>query len=174
MAHPTASPWPAFDAAVLQWLALRRRPALTLLMRAATMAGDKLTLTAIGLGLWASQGPWTHLALPLGVGAAAGGVSAQAIKRLFRRPRPSATISDFLSIAGDPDVYSFPSGHTAASFGAAVAILGPAGVAGWVALAAAHLVGVSRMYLGAHYPSDVLAGVLLGSLVGAASNLWFF
>ncbi len=171
---PDPARWHARDAAALQWLAARRRPALTLLMRAATMAGDKVTLTAIGLGLWASQGAWTHLALPWGVGAAGGGLAAQGIKRLFRRLRPSATIADFRSIAGDPDVFSFPSGHTAASIGAAIAIAGHAGAAGWIVLAVAVLVGISRMYLGAHYPSDVAAGALLGGAIGAAANLWFF
>ena len=63
---------------------------------------------------------------------------------------------------------SFPSGHTAASF-AAVFALKAAGSPLWKpALAVAVVIAFSRLYLYVHWPSDVLAGVLLGAAVGWA------
>lgn len=63
---------------------------------------------------------------------------------------------------------SFPSGHTAASF-AAVFALKTAGSPLWKpALAAALVIAFSRLYLYVHWPSDVLAGALLGAAVGWA------
>jgi len=63
-------------------------------------------------------------------------------------------------------MYSFPSGHTATAFAAAVVLMyGSPGV-GLLALFAAALVGFGRMATGVHYPSDVIAGALLGSIVG--------
>ena len=63
-------------------------------------------------------------------------------------------------------IYSFPSGHTATAFAAAVVLVyGSPGI-GMLALLAATLIGLGRMATGVHYPTDVLAGALLGSLVG--------
>lgn len=63
-------------------------------------------------------------------------------------------------------IYSFPSGHTATVFAAAVVLVyGSPGI-GLLALLAAVLVGFGRMATGVHYPTDVIAGALLGSIVG--------
>ena len=62
--------------------------------------------------------------------------------------------------------HSFPSGHTAAAFAAAVALFACHRKAGTIALFLAFLMGFSRLYLFVHYPTDVLAGALLGVLFG--------
>ena len=69
------------------------------------------------------------------------------------------------SIGGRPDSFSMPSGHTTAAFSAAVVL---ATLPGWeiAAPGMASLVGISRMYMGAHYPTDVAAGAVLGSVCG--------
>lgn len=59
---------------------------------------------------------------------------------------------------------SFPSGHTNAAFSAAGLLIGLFGGVFWAALIPAFLVGYSRIYLGVHFPLDVLAGALLGFL----------
>ena len=87
------------------------------------------------------------------------------IKAFFRRRRPFARIVEALVIGKKPGSWSFPSGHTGASFASAWILaqvwprLAPAffGVAGTV--------GFSRIYVGAHYPGDVLSGALLGMLL---------
>lgn len=68
----------------------------------------------------------------------------------------------------EPKDSSFPSGHTAATFAAAVALVMYYRVKGLPALGAALLVAVSRIYLCMHYPSDVLGGILIGSACGVA------
>ena len=66
----------------------------------------------------------------------------------------------------EPTDSSFPSGHTAALFAAAVALVAYYKVKGLPALGVALLVAISRIYLCMHYPSDVLGGILIGSACG--------
>jgi undecaprenyl-diphosphatase len=71
------------------------------------------------------------------------------------------------------DEFSFPSGHTAAAF-VMVSILGsfyPVLLLPLVILAS--FIGISRVYLGVHYPSDVLAGAILGIVCGGVAK-WMF
>jgi undecaprenyl-diphosphatase len=62
------------------------------------------------------------------------------------------------------DDYSFPSGHTTAAFCIAVMIALTIPHLSVIAISIAIAVGISRMYLGVHFPSDVLVGMLLGSI----------
>lgn len=66
----------------------------------------------------------------------------------------------------EPTDSSFPSGHTAALFAAAVALVMIYKVKGLPALAVAFIVALSRIYLCMHYPTDVLGGMLIGSACG--------
>ena len=65
---------------------------------------------------------------------------------------------------------SFPSGHTTAAFGACVPVflLGNKRVS-WTALLFGLLMGIARIYLCVHYPSDVVAGFLVGTLAGCCA-----
>ena len=90
-------------------------------------------------------------------------VSGQVIGRI----RPYLADSSIQALIPAPlTMYSFPSGHTATAFAAAVVLVyGSPGI-GLIALLAAALVGFGRMATGVHYPTDVIAGALIGSLVG--------
>ena len=68
-----------------------------------------------------------------------------------------------------PDSASFPSGHTATAFAAAVAVALIYPRLGRPLLALAVVVGISRVYLGMHYALDVTAGMVLGIAVGFAA-----
>ncbi len=163
----------AFDEAVLV-SAQRWRPCLvTRVMRALTVLGDASTWALVSSVLVLQGGTARHTGLLMGASALVAALLAQTLKRICRRKRPSTGIRGFLALAENPDVFSFPSGHTAAATAVAIALSsgGPHGPP-YVALAIG--VGISRVYLGAHYPLDVTAGALLGCLAGVLTRLFLW
>jgi undecaprenyl-diphosphatase len=112
-----------------------------------------------------------HLGLRLGAAATLATAFSQALKRSLTRARPDSAIAGFEALAVNPDRFSFPSGHTAAAFGVAIAFAGEPFGLGPLALLLAVGIGLSRVYLGAHYPLDVAAGATLGVFAGLASRL---
>ena len=93
------------------------------------------------------------------------------LKNMFRRIRPFNVMLDLMALVPKPGSYSFPSGHTTTAFAAAtvIAIFLPRkyGILGYILAA---LIGFSRMYLGVHYPTDVLVGIILGIFIGIVSS----
>lgn len=86
------------------------------------------------------------------------------LKNLIARTRPYEVISGLTSLIGAQHDFSFPSGHTGSSFAAAVVMFrGLPKKIGVPALVFAFLMGFSRLYVGVHYPSDVLCGALIGT-----------
>lgn len=102
------------------------------------------------------------------VGAVGAGTYAM-VKRGTSRPRPYQALRDIAAGARALDAFSFPSGHTLHAV--AFTLVAGAYYPGLLAMLAAFalLTAVSRVMLGLHYPSDVLAGAALGSLIAAAS-----
>jgi undecaprenyl-diphosphatase len=100
---------------------------------------------------------------------AVGGFLVHVAKHAVPRSRPAADAAieaRVNDLSGGLRTRSFPSGHAQTAFGAATVVLAESGAAaGAIAFGAAVLVGVSRVYLGAHFPSDVLAGALLGVVI---------
>lgn len=85
------------------------------------------------------------------------------LKHAIARPRPCWRHPQVKMLISVPRDYSFPSGHTFASFAAAASLWywkRPVGMAAWVV---ALLIASSRLYFFVHYPTDVLAGALLGT-----------
>jgi undecaprenyl-diphosphatase len=146
-------------------------PWRTRLAKALTRAGNTSSWTLAVLGLVVAGGSFTVLGARLAAGTLLGTLFSQTLKRSLHRPRPTSAIVGFEALAENPDRFSFPSGHTTAAFAAAVALAGaPFGI-GPAALALAIGIGMSRVYLGAHYPLDVAVGVVLGTTAGALSRL---
>ena len=127
-------------------------------------------------GVFLAQGRWRSVRARHGVVAAAlasvvGLEAAHVISGLWDRPRPYEAYPEIahLFVAASPDP-SFPSDHATVAFAIAVSILLRTRRLGLVALAMAITVALSRVVVGTHYPSDVLAGALLGTL--AALVVW--
>lgn len=88
------------------------------------------------------------------------------LKPLVARPRPCWINESVEMLVRVPEDYSFPSGHTMASFAAAGALLFIGERKGIWAVLLAVLMGISRLYFYVHFPTDVLAGVVLGLVCG--------
>lgn len=93
------------------------------------------------------------------------------LKPLVGRMRPFTVNTGVELLINAPKDFSFPSGHTAASFAAAFALLFVKNKLWIPSMILASLIAFSRLYLYVHYPTDVLAGILLGLIVGVAANV---
>jgi undecaprenyl-diphosphatase len=91
------------------------------------------------------------------------------MKQLIKRSRPCDALVRVKKRVSPADLFSFPSGHTAAAFVIATLLSDVFPSLTIPAYLWALSVGVSRMYLGVHYPTDVLAGLLIGILSAAAA-----
>ena len=87
------------------------------------------------------------------------------LKNMIARPRPYTLYPDIPLYVPRLHSYSFPSGHAASSFVAAVALFQFYKKSGITAITLATLIAFSRVYLFMHWPTDVLAGALLGTLI---------
>lgn len=162
----------AFERAALLRLHTGRRRGLVLALAAITWSGATIgwgvLVIALGVTGVLVEGTRAAMAELLAAGAASGvtAVLANGLKLLVRRPRPWLTLPELQPLAAPRERWSFPSSHaaTSAAFAAALLVVGhplAAVVAAW-----SLVVAFSRVYLSLHYPSDVLAGAVLGVGIG--------
>jgi undecaprenyl-diphosphatase len=97
----------------------------------------------------------------------------KSVKHISRRPRPCEQEPHCWATVLPPDQFSFPSGHTITAFGIAVALGMLYPHAEPELLFAAACIGASRVLLGMHYLSDVVAGALFGAVIGYGSHVLF-
>ena len=159
----------AFDLAVRSWVHQFASPAMTWAMIAISWLGYSILIVELVVALavflllsWRRAAAWLAISMS---GALALDLS---LKYAFHRPRPP------VFFGAEPHSYSFPSGHALCSFcfyGVMAGLI--AGrvqsraqrIAVWMAAALLVIsIGVSRVYLGMHYPSDVLAGYLAAAI----------
>ncbi|WP_018924007.1 phosphatase PAP2 family protein [Salsuginibacillus kocurii] len=111
---------------------------------------------------------WLHTGLIGIITVAASMAAGFLIKTLFFRPRPFMTDLEMELLLTHNGASSFPSNHTLAAFALAFAVWFMHKNMGRLFLAAAFLTGISRIYVGHHYPFDVLASVIIAGLISYA------
>lgn len=120
-----------------------------------------------GLGFVLSIGSQRRVGLAILAALGAGLIIVLALQFIILRPRPQ----DMRFIWPTPNFPSYPSGHTAASFSVAIILMLAYRRWVWwlVAIGGALMISLSRLYLGHHYPSDVVGGFILGTSLGLAA-----
>lgn len=144
--NPLVEAYTALGNGGLLWIVL----SLALLLWKPTRKAGALALTALLLGFLCTNVVLKHLAA---------------------RPRPWLDVAGLIPLVNEPDPNSFPSGHTCAAFAAGMVWTRTLPKRWMRALAAvlAVCMGLSRLYVGVHYPTDVIAGALIGSLCARAA-----
>jgi len=120
-------------------------------------------LAGLAVLWWLGSDYWKRELLVLIVSILVAALVVFVVKLIVRRRRPEGEWGKFYR---STDPHSFPSGHAVRAMMLAVIMLGMSPVTGLVLLVWAPLVGLARVAMGLHYLSDVLAGMLLGVVIG--------
>jgi undecaprenyl-diphosphatase len=154
------------DLRLSEYMRIAEKPGL-LRTLAAVLAhsGDSwFWLAGLGLIWWLGSDYWKERAIILIVSILVTAVVVFAVKLLVRRKRPEGEWGKFYR---STDPHSFPSGHAVRAVMLAVVVLGLGPLwLGMVLLVWAPLVGLARVAMGVHYLSDVIAGMVLGLVIG--------
>ncbi len=155
-----------FDFAVLDFIRENiANPVLDVFMKIITTSGDAgiiwIAATILCLVFKRTRKAGVCMAVALILGLL---ICNLTLKPIIARPRPFMTREDIELIIKAPSGFSFPSGHTVSSFAAATGLFIYHRRLGIAALIWAFLIAFSRLYMYVHYPTDVIAGMLIGIL----------
>ena len=167
-----------FDNSVRDFMAQHQTRAMRSFMRYVSLFGDWPGHTTLGLMLLAiawvgGSKKWTRIFLSMLIAMSIAGVAGHVIKRAIPRPRPSVhTAVRWGGPRFSSKYHAFPSGHVGASTAFFSVLIFARRRIGLACLPIPILIGFSRMYLGAHYLSDVVCAAVLGVL--CAALVWRF
>jgi membrane-associated phospholipid phosphatase len=151
---------------------LRWAPLTVVFVLASTWFVKWPLIVAIGCAGDAKRRCFPRAAFAAALAVTTAALLVTVLKDIFDRARPPEADPSVSPIGIVPDSASFPSGHAATAFAAAVAVALVYPRLGKPLLALAALVAVSRVYLGVHYVLDVAAGTMLGVAVGVAAAMF--
>ncbi|HET9800388.1 MAG TPA: phosphatase PAP2 family protein [Chthoniobacterales bacterium] len=168
-----------FDASVAQFMANHQTLAMRSFMRNVSRFGDwwshfLVGLVCAGIAWWRGNKKWTRIFLAMLIALSIAGIAGRVIKVSTGRARPSVKIEQGWNGPrfSDSKYHSFPSGHVDASIGFFGVLLLARRRVGLAFLPIPILIGFSRLYLGAHWLSDVVCAMLLG--IVSALAVWQF
>ena len=159
----------ALDRSAVEWMSSLHWPVVTPAMKGLTYAGAGGTIwivIGVVVAFWQRR-PLALLALIVAIEVAS--YLDSVLKSAIGRARPPV---------GDPRVHpsitvprgpSMPSGHAMTAFAAAVVLAAVAPRARWAFFGLAAAIALSRVYLGVHFPSDIIVGAVLGAAIGAVA-----
>lgn len=154
------------DVYTFYWLLSRRRArTMAQLARIVSHSADGFFYPLAGLWLWYSDSLAGTFALALAFMVERPVYTL--LKNGFRRHRPADILENFKSFIIPSDQFSFPSGHTSGAFLVATIMAAYHPELFWPLYGWAVLVGLSRIQLGVHFPTDTLMGALLGTSMAA-------
>ena len=159
------------DFGILDFLQTLHNGVLDFIMRIFTHAGDNgyiwIAVTVVLLCIPKTRKIGIYLGVTLILEVV---LNELIIKEIIQRERPFLQRTGIDTIINQPSSYSFPSGHTASSFAAATAIYQHSKKWGIAAYVLASVIAFSRLYFYVHFPTDILAGTILGIAVGIGVN----
>ncbi len=161
------------QASILRFLHRIATPFLDLLANGASFFGEETFVIAIVLLVFWNINKQKGFALYMNVLTSV--LVMGILKAVVRAPRPFVVLEEIAGKRMETATgYSFPSGHTttAASFYTSIALLLKKRICSIIAAIMIVLVGVSRLYLGVHWPNDVFAGLLIGVSISFLLYRW--